>query len=228
MKSGLVRRSKTFVAGLVIVLCLTVLMFVGEEPFGSDFGRIFAGVSMILGFSLGASVRSREQSKRLASSIVLPMSGLVLVIVILKALGSYWYDYDYDRQFLRGSNSLLLLVSYLSSFILPILLAASRSAPDEGTSVSRGTVENCRECGEEQQGDWRICPYCGTERSIGGGQRKTCPSCGKPVEGKWIRCPYCGASVTMSEHAELKCPNCGKPTKLEWKKCPYCATKLEF
>jgi len=196
-------------------------------PLGSNIGQILAGASLALGFLLGASMRHHDQSKRLVSSIVPVMSGLVLVIVIITAFGSFDYSYEYDRRFLPAADSLLLLVSYLSSFILPIVLASSRNIQDEADPPSRRTIENCLECGEEQQDDWQMCPYCGADRStVDESTSGTCLSCGKPVGATWIRCPYCGEAITVSKRSELRCPKCGKPTKPRWKKCPYCSTVL--
>lgn len=46
----------------------------------------------------------------------------------------------------------------------------------------------CKNCGEDLESDWDVCPCCGTPTPIA---QLLCPGCSRPVKPKWKLCPKC-------------------------------------
>lgn len=50
--------------------------------------------------------------------------------------------------------------------------------------------KTCVSCGKGFQGDYKMCPYCGTNQEL------LCEGCNNSVNAGWKHCPSCGKSLT--------------------------------
>ncbi|NOZ12062.1 MAG: zinc ribbon domain-containing protein [Acidobacteria bacterium] len=63
--------------------------------------------------------------------------------------------------------------------------------------IVRYTVKKpCPHCGRGLQGNFNICPYCGTNLKL------HCPECGEDVLEEWKVCPHCGYKLDSASAAE--------------------------
>jgi predicted amidophosphoribosyltransferase len=58
---------------------------------------------------------------------------------------------------------------------------------------------NCPSCQKNLQGDFKFCPYCGTQTT----QNLICPSCQKQTEPAWVTCPYCGSGLKGQANRQI-------------------------
>ena len=105
------------------------------------------------------------------ASIFSPIAVLSLIIYWL--LLPLWVFMDArKREFKAPLWAILVLITNAVGLIIYL--------------VVRPEFPKCKNCGEQLNNRFVICPYCGIQNKL------LCSACKQIIEESWVVCPYCG------------------------------------
>ncbi len=138
-----------------------------------------------------------------SSSAITGLLGLVIffvaafvVVFWLSLIFWVWRDVRSRTQdvILQVSATLLVAVFNLGGLFIYLIVRPrqtlaelyERQLEEESLLAEMTERQTCPTCHYRVEGDFQICPSCGTKL------RRPCPRCDHLLELKWNVCPYCG------------------------------------